>query len=207
MKRLTSRQSAILNFIRQFVHEHGEMPTRRELADQFGFSSLKGVADHLAALEKKGCLRLRPGRVRGIELIPAEPLASAATVRVPVAGEIAAGFPDQRTEDRRGTLIVDKQLLGAAAAHRLFAFRVTGESMTGRGIYPDDWVVADAETDPREGDIVVALIDGESTIKTLRRDGDRPCLSAENPDYPRMVPTGRLVIQGVVKAILRSTGQ
>ena len=94
-------------------------------------------------------------------------------------------------------------MIGCPAGHRLFALQVTGDSMKGRGIHDGDWVVADTDASPHEGDVVVALIDGENTLKTLAMKKNRYFLKAENPNFPDLIPLGEMVIQGVVRVVLR----
>jgi SOS-response transcriptional repressor LexA len=118
-------------------------------------------------------------------------------------GNIPAGCPEEHTEHWRQTLAVDQAMLGGSAGHRLFALQVNGESMEGRGIHEGDWVVADVDAPPHEGNVVVALIDGKNTMKTLARQEGRFYLKAESPNHPDWVPIDEMVIQGVVKAVLR----
>ena len=107
------------------------------------------------------------------------------------------------TEHCDRSIAVDKEMLGRSAGHRLFALKVTGDSMKGRGIHDGDWVIADSEVSQHEGDVVVALIDGESTLKTLAVVKRCYFLKAENLDYPDLIPLAEMAIQGVVKVILR----
>ena len=124
-------------------------------------------------------------------------------IGVPILGDIPAGYPELRDEHRNGTLAVDPAMLGGVAHHRLFALQVKGDSMEERGIFEGDWVVADAEATPREKDVVVALIDGENTLKTLAQKKGIFFLKAESPNHRDWIPVNELVIQGVAKAILR----
>jgi repressor LexA len=200
---LTPRQTEILDFLYEFRRKEKIVPTYREIADNFGFKSTKAATDHVYALEKKGYLRRHSGRSRGIELLNSSPLSAPKAIGVPILGDIPAGYPELRDEHRNGTLAVDPAMLGGVAHHRLFALQVKGDSMEERGIFEGDWVVADAEATPREKDVVVALIDGENTLKTLAKQRGHFFLKAESPNHRDWIPVNELVIQGVAKAILR----
>ena len=200
---LTSRQTEILDFLHEFRRKEKIVPTYREIADNFGFKSTKAATDHVCALEKKGYLRRHSGRSRGIELLNSAPLSAPKAIGVPILGDIPAGYPELRGEHRNGTLAVDPAMLGGVAHHRLFALQVKGDSMEERGICEGDWVVVDAEAIPREKDVVVALIDGENTLKTLAKQKGHFFLKAESPNHRDWIPVNELVIQGVAKAILR----
>lgn len=200
---LTDRQAAIFNFLQEFQRKEGIAPTCREIAEHFRFKSPKAVTDHLMALEKKGVIRRHGGRSRGIKLLNSESPSDKKAVTIPIMGHIPAGHPERKSEERQGTLAVDPAILAGIVNHRLFALQIKGDSMEGRGIYEGDWVVADADATPRLYDVVVALIDGESTLKTLTKQKGRFFLKAENPIYPDWIPIEELLVQGVAKAILR----
>ncbi len=200
---LTPRQSEMLNFLKEFQSKEGMAPTYREIAARFSFKSIKAASDHISTLEKKGYVRRRGGRSRGIELVPYENGISATAFSIPVLGNIPAGYPEEQTEIAHGAIAVDQMILGLTKDHRLFAIKVEGKSMEGRGIYSGDWVVVDADDPPHEGNIVVALIDGRNTLKTLARKSESFFLKAENPEYSDLIPVTEMVIQGTVKAVLR----
>jgi repressor LexA len=201
--KLTPRQIEIFDFLCEFQSKEKMAPTYREIAAHFGFKSTKAATDHVSALEKKGYLRRHGGRSRGIELITSSKRIAKKAIAVPILGNIPAGSPEQKNERRNGTLAVDANLLGNTGHHRLFALQVRGDSMIGRGIQEDDWVIADADVVPHENNVVVALIDGENTLKTLAKKNNRIYLKAENPDYNDYIPVNELIIQGAVKAIIR----
>jgi repressor LexA len=203
IENLTPRQAEILEFLHEFQRKEKIAPTYREIVGHFGFKSTKAAADHVYALEKKGYLRRHNGRSRGIELLSDARLPDTNAVAVPIMGDIPAGHPEKRDEHRNGTLAVDPAMLVGAAHHRLFALKVKGDSMENRGICEGDWVVADAEVTPREKDVVVALIDGENTLKTLAKQKGHFFLKAESSNHQDWIPINELVIQGVAKAILR----
>lgn len=200
---LTQKQNQILDFLQNFKNQEGVAPTYREISGHFGFKSTKAASDHVRALEKKGYVRLHGNRSRSIEIVFSEVNSTGDVVSIPVLGEIPAGKPEKKEENRSDTIAVDEMILGNCKGHRLFALRVTGESMMGRSICDGDWVVADADLSPNEGEVVVALIDGDTTLKTLAKKKKRFYLKSENPDYPDWIPMEEMIIQGVVKAVLR----
>ena len=200
---LTSRQEEILNFLKEFRHKGRSAPTYREIAEHFGFKSTKAATDHISALEKKGYLRRHSGKSRGIELLTSENMSTSSPVSVPLLGEIPAGSPEELAEELQDTITVDRTLLQGATGHRLFALKVKGESMLERGINDGDCVIADADVSPRKGNIVVALIDGENTLKTLAIQNGKIYLKSENPKYSDWMPVKEMVIQGVVRTVLR----
>ncbi len=203
---LTERQTEVLSYISEFQRAEGISPTYREIAGYFGFKGPKAAMDHVRALEKKGYVRRHSGRSRGIELIalPKFPKSiEGDVVAVPILGDIRAGQPVEQTQRPSGRFIVDRALIGASARHRLFALKVEGDSMTGRGIHDGDWVVADADADPVENDVVAALIDGENTLKTFAKKNGGVFLKAENPDFQDITPAEKMVIQGVVRTVIR----
>jgi repressor LexA len=195
MKELTSRQHQLLAFIESYIADNGYPPAIREMAEHMGIRSTNGVNDHLKALERKGYLSRRPGlKSRALRLIerPAaaervHPAAAereqpaAETVAVPIVGRVAAGAPVLAEEHLEGRLELDRSLVGAGA--EVFALRVQGESMIGRGILPDDIVFVRRQPSARDGQIVVALIDGEATVKTFRPAGDRIVFEPANPRW------------------------
>lgn len=201
--KLTQKQTQILAFLQDFKLREGVAPTYREISKHFGFKSTKAASDHITALEKKGYVRRHGNRSRSIELIASESVINANVVSVPLLGEIPAGKPDRKGENRSKVITIDESILGRCKGHSLFALKVTGESMTGRNIHDGDWVIADADISSREGDIVVALIDGDSTLKTLAKKNNSYYLKSENPKHPNWIPKEEIIIQGVVKALIR----
>jgi repressor LexA len=200
---LTVRQAQVLAFIREYILAEGGSPTYREIAGRFSFRSIKAAADHVGALEKKGYVRRRIGRSRGIELLTPNSIHSLSPIEVPLVGAIRAGCPETQTEHANGTLSVDRAALGSAVDHHLFALEVRGDSMEGRGIHDGDWIVADADVSPHEGDVVVALIDGKNTLKTLAKESKHFFLRAENPSHSNLIPVEEMSVQGVVKTLIR----
>ena len=122
---------------------------------------------------------------------------------IPLFGSIPAGTPQSREQEADGCVSVDIESIGYKPTRNTFALRVTGDSMIGRHILDGDFVVLEHGADPRNGQIVAALIDGESTLKTFVLKGGKPYLKAENPKYPNLIPAQELMIQGVFKALIR----
>ena len=124
-------------------------------------------------------------------------------VDISLYGSIPAGLPQTREQDAEGCVSVDVDSIGYQPTRNAFALRVTGDSMIGRHILAGDFVVLEHGPEPRHGQIVAALIDGESTLKTFLVKAGKPYLRAENPNYPDLIPAQELMIQGVFKALIR----
>lgn len=203
MTLLTRRQQQILDFLQRVQHAHGSMPSFQEIADQFGFRSLNSVTTHVRLLRQKGVLAGEPGKARALRVV--SPLAKLRSriADLPVFGSIPAGFPAAREQEAEGCVSVDVGSLGFKPTRNTFALRVTGDSMIGRHILDGDIVVLEHGPEPRNGQVVAALIDGASTLKTFVVKGGKPYLRAENPKYPDLIPAQELMIQGVFKALLR----
>ena len=206
MKPLTARQQEILDYIRSRQAEAGDTPSFREIGDHFGFKSPNAVRDHLRALARKGALEKAPGLARSLKLTTPLARLKAATVDIPLYGSIPAGFADQRDAEPAGCITVDIQTLDIKPSARTFALQVRGDSMTGKHILEGDIVICQHGREPKRGDVVAALIDNESTLKTFTIRRGKPCLKAENPRFPDLIPAADLVIQGVVTAIIRRLG-
>ena len=203
MTGLTRKQQQILDFILKRQRAEGAAPTFQEIADQFGFRSLNSVTEHLRLLRQKGCLESEPGKARSLRVT--SPLAKLRSriVDIPLFGSIPAGPPQAREQDAEGCVSVDVASLGYQPTRNAFALRVTGDSMIGRHILDGDFVVMEHGPEPRNGQVVAALIDGASTLKTFVMKGGKPYLKAENPKYPDLIPAQELMIQGVFKALIR----
>lgn len=181
---LTERQERLLRFIETSVTKRGYVPTLQEMADAMGIASLQGVKDHLTALERKGYLRRAPGRRRAIEVTqPITPI----TGSVPILGRVAAGRPLLAVENREGALSLDNSLLGTGSH---FALQVQGDSMIEAGIQEGDYVIVRQQDSATPGDIVVALLGEEVTVKRLRKKGSALFLEAANPAYEPIPLTG-----------------
>lgn len=205
MNRLTERQQEVLDFIQQQQAAEGCPPTIREISAHFGFGSPNAAMAHVTALRQKGYLRTSLGRARGLLPVqPASPRIPAHRLRsIPIFGAIPAGYPEHRAQDDEGALIVDLESLGIRPSARTFALRVRGDSMTGKGVLDGDIAVIEHGIEPRTGDIVAAMIDGQVTLKTFVLQRGKPFLRAENPRYPHLIPREELQVQGVMVALVR----
>ena len=182
-KPLTQRQQAIYDFIAKTIRSRSAPPTIREIMGVFDINSTNGVRTTLAALEKKGHIRRHARLSRGIELVDyLEPeTLSADTREVPLIGRVAAGAPILATENIESTLNVDTSLVPASG--NIFALLVHGESMRNAGILDGDVVLARQQENAERGDIVVALIGEEATVKRYSPDSDGIHLLPENDAF------------------------
>ena len=196
----TERQQEILDFIREQQDLRGMTPTTAEIMERFGFASPNAVTSHLQALERKGALLREPNKARGLVL--ADSYRDRAMVEIPIYGTIPAGLPADERQQPDGCISVDVETLRLPKGARVFALKVRGESMTGAGILSGDVVVLEFR-EPRNGEVVAALIDGETTLKRYVVQRGKPFLKAENPRFPNLIPAQELVIQGVQIALLR----
>ena len=191
---LTRRQGEVLDFVRKERSRKGKVPSTREIQRHFGFASQTAAVNHLKALERKGCLRRLPG-----DLLPVN---SDRFSQIPLLGVIPAGLPTFEEEHSEGGVAVDLSSIGLPEGARTFALTVRGDSMIGAHIQEGDVVVLEYR-EPRDGDVVAALIDGETTLKRFVLDNGRPFLKAENPAYPDLIPAMELIVQGVMVALTR----
>jgi repressor LexA len=201
MKEPTPKQKKVLDFV-QSRQLKGATPSMREIAAHFGYT-LTAAADHLRALKRKGIVKWEPRQARSIQIVSPFEKFKSATIQVPIYGGISAGYGQERAQDPKGCITIDVQSLGIRATARTFALEVRGDSMIGRHIVPGDFVILEHGKTPKPGDVVAALIDNESLLKTFVVERGKPCLKAENPKYPKIVPAGDLVIQGVMVGLFR----
>ncbi len=186
-KELTERQQAIFDFIAGIIRSRGAPPTIREIMEAFDINSTNGVRTTLAALEKKGHIRRHARLSRGIELVDQGKTTPAQydTVEVPVLGRVAAGSPILATENIDSSVHVDRSLLPSSG--EVFALSVQGDSMIEAGILDGDVVVARQQETADRGEIVVALIDDEATVKRFDPGPDAIRLLPENSSYEPIV--------------------
>ena len=203
MKDLTPKQQRIVDFILKRQRTDGVTPTQQEIANEFGFSSPNSVTQHLRLIRQKGHLKSDPGKARSLRIT--SPLAKLRSrlADIPVFGSIPAGTPQTREQDAEGCITVDVKSLGFTPTRNTSALRVDGDSMIGRHICDGDIVILEHGPEPRPGQIVAALIDRKSTLKTFIQKGNKRFLKAENPAYPNLIPSEELMIQGVFKALIR----
>jgi repressor LexA len=193
---LTGRQAEILQAIRSHIAEHQRPPSQPELAKALGLASTNGVFKHLAALEKKGAIELAPGIARGIRLKEKSGL--------PLIGHVAAGSPMLAIENTLGHYAVDPSLFNPRADYLL---QVRGLSMKDEGILEGDWVVVHRTTAAKSGQIVVARIGDDVTVKRLKMRGHKAELIPANPDFETLhldLNHVKLWIEGVVVGLIRN---
>jgi repressor LexA len=203
MTDLTRRQQQILDFIQKAHRATGTLPSYQEIADHFGFRSLNSVTEHIRLLRNKGVLESEPGKARSLRVVSPLLRLKKQVVDIPVFGSIPAGFAEDRVQEAKGCVSIDIQSLGIKPSAVAFALEVKGDSMIGKYIAPGDTVVIEPRAEPKTGDVVAALIDGESTLKTYMTRNGKPYLKAENLRYPDLIPAQELVIQGVMVALIR----
>ncbi|GIU75573.1 MAG: LexA repressor [Bryobacteraceae bacterium] len=205
--RLTARQQQIYDFILAYRRENGCSPSIPEIQRQFGIHSPNGVAGHLRALAAKGVIRLSQRGSRRIDVPQEREAAPARVCALPVYGAVPAGPPQPVSgAGPAGEAWLDEALLGFRPKPGSFVLKVRGDSMKDAGILDGDLVLVEPNPEPRAGQIVVALIDGESTLKRLVKVRGAWYLKAENPAYPELHPRADLVIQGVVRTVIRRLG-
>jgi len=200
---LTKKQEAVRKFIDSELKAVRACPTHREIASHFGFSSPNAAARHLKALVKKGFLIAEQGKARALQVQTFPGVARGAIAEIPLFGSIPAGFGDEREQEPEGCVLVDVSTIGFKPTRNTFCLRVKGDSMIGRHICDGDIVILEHGPEPRHGQIVAALIDRKSTLKTFVKKGSKHFLKAENPAYPNLIPGEELMIQGVFKGLIR----
>ncbi len=195
---LTARQAEILEMIRTYVAETGMPPSRPELAKLLGIASTNGVFKHLDALARKGAIELIPNAARGIKVL-AEP-------GMPLIGQVAAGSPVMAIENMLGRYPVDPSLFNPRADYML---QVRGLSMKDIGILDGDWLVVHRTTEAKNGQIVVARLGDDVTVKRLKIRGDKAELIPANPDFQTLhldLKRHALNIVGIAVGVIRNLG-
>jgi len=206
MKGLTPRQQEILDFVSRSIREHGYPPTIREIGRAFGIRSPNGVNDHLKALQRKGFLNREDLKSRAITPTRLGEISLTGNmVEVPLLGRVAAGQPLLAVENIEDKVLVDKFFLGSAEG--VFALRVKGESMIEDGIHDGDFLFVRKQPRAERGSVVVALIEGEATVKRFYPEGDRvrfqPANAAMKPIYVRASDFRETQILGIVVGVFR----
>ena len=190
MARTSNKREQILNFLTQFMNEHGYAPTVREICNAVGLQSTATVHYHLTALRDAGLIEMDEMKKRAISLPDAQ-----RADRIPVVGVVTAGVPILATENIEGYIPWDGE-------SGCFVLRVRGDSMIGAGILDGDKVVVRPQPDAENGQIVVALLDDSATVKRLKKTGRDVWLMPENPSY-EPIPDNEAKILGRVKALIR----
>jgi repressor LexA len=204
MSDLSKKQEAVRTFIASELASGRPCPSHREIAVHFGFASSYAAACHIQALLKKGALIAEAGKARALRLAEnAKPIRRAAVAEIPLFGSIPAGFGQDREQEAEGCVTVDIATIGFKPTRNTFALRVVGDSMIGRHVCNGDIVILEHGPEPGHGQIVAALIDRKSTLKTFLLKNNKPFLKAENPKYPDLIPSEELMIQGVFRGLIR----
>lgn len=198
--RITDRQQEIYEFIRQFLASRGIPPTMREIGEQFGIRSTNGVEKHLSALEQRGVILRERGKSRGIFLQAGD----RTVFTVPLLGRVAAGQPVLSPENREDDISIDLSLFSIRSGQRLFALRVKGESMIDAHIMDGDVVLVRQQSSAQNNDIIVAQVEGDSTVKRYFLEKDRIRLQPENKAMqPVVLDRGDFRILGKVVGVMR----
>ena len=205
-KKLTPRQREVLEYISRMIKKSGIPPTIREIGKNFGISSTNGVRAILSSLVKKGYIKRKPLVSRGIELVKevkSSLVSDDSSISVPILGRIAAGLPVLAVENIEGSITLDKNFF---TGERIFSLRVEGESMKGAGIFDGDYVVARHQPSADKGDIVVAIIGDEATVKKYYPENGRVRLEPANPEFRSIIVERKapgFLIAGKVIGLLR----
>ncbi len=201
MLKLTPRQAEILAFIKQCLEDNGYPPTRAEIAQQLGFKSPNAAEEHLKALARKGAIEMTPGASRGIRIPGFEP--STEEEGLPIIGRVAAGAPILAQQHVEESCRINPEFFHPRADYLL---RVRGMSMKDIGILDGDLLAVHTTKEARNGQIVVARIDDEVTVKRFKREGDKVWLIAENPEFAPIeidLEAQDLVIEGLSVGVIR----
>jgi repressor LexA len=196
---LTERQKNVLDFIQREQREKGVTPSTREIQSHFGFASQTSVMQYLAALERKGFLDRHPRKARAL----ITPAMKVRITDIPIYGQIPAGMSALTEQTIDGHVSLDARSANISRNRSTFALCVRGDSMIGAHIVDGDIVILEESKEVHNGDIVAALIDGETTLKRYVVEHGRPYLKAENPRYPNLIPARELKIQGVMVSLIR----
>ncbi len=197
---LTKLESSVYQYLLDYTAEHTYQPSIRDIGRQFKIKSTKTVSDLLQSLANKGYIERDPTRSRGVRLVGFQGVVGATPI--PYYGRVHAGEPALLPEHREGYITIDRRFL---PSDRIFILKISGDSMTGRGINDGDFVMVDPDTIARSNDIVAARLGDEATIKTLAFDGDSTVLRAANPADRDIVvrTTDDFKIIGVICGVFR----
>ncbi|SFO91329.1 transcriptional repressor LexA [Pseudomonas borbori] len=201
MLKLTSRQAEILTFIKHCLDDNGYPPTRAEIAQALGFKSPNAAEEHLKALARKGAIEMTPGASRGIRIPGYEP--NNTEEGLPVIGRVAAGAPILAQQNVEDSCRINPEFFHPKADYLL---RVRGMSMKDIGIVDGDLLAVHTTREARNGQIVVARIDDEVTVKRFKREGNKVWLIAENPEFAPIevnLEEQELIIEGLSVGVIR----
>lgn len=208
---LTDRQRDILSFIEQFRNENGYPPTLREIGKKFEIASTFGVKRHLEALVKKGFINVESNASRGISSLKSDFESSSDGLihsesiftKIPIVGRVAAGTPILAIENVEGSLVLDPSFLKKSGEY--FALKVRGDSMTEAGIFDGDFVIVSSQREANNGEVVVAMLNDEVTVKTYERKSNSISLIPQNKNYTPIAVTEKsnFSILGKVSGVIR----
>ena len=196
MEKLTKRQSEILELIREFLQVTGFPPTRSEIASQFGFRSANAAEEHLRALARKGYINIKPGTSRGIRLTDG--------IGIPIIGKVAAGNPILSESNIQGRAGIDPNLF---KPHADYLLKVRGMSMRDAGILEGDLIAVNRKSSIRSGQIIVARVNNEVTVKRFRRQASDVQLISENPEFPPItvdLKRDQFEVEGLAVGVIRN---
>lgn len=202
MLKLTPRQAEILAFIKQCLEDNGYPPTRAEIALKLGFKSPNAAEEHLKALARKGAIEMTPGASRGIRIPGFEPNVDEEE-GLPVIGRVAAGAPIMAQQHIEESCRINPAFFSPRADYLL---RVRGMSMKDIGIFDGDLLAVHTTREARNGQVVVARLDDEVTVKRFKREGNKVWLIAENPDFEPIevnLEEQNLIIEGLSVGVIR----
>ncbi len=201
MTYMTEKQRDVLDYIRRRILATGVAPTLQEIATHFGFRSTASAQKHVGLLERKGFLRREKHQKRGLVLADGKPVLSPPSLELPLFGAVAAGSPIESFPGDE-TITVPPDFMGSGSN---FVLKVRGDSMVDEGIHDGDLVVVHSTSEAAEGDMVVALVGDEVTLKRIYREsGGRIRLQPSNAELaPLVVPEGDVTVQGTVVGLLR----
>ncbi|WP_165680765.1 transcriptional repressor LexA [Metapseudomonas otitidis] len=201
MLKLTPRQAEILAFIKRCLEDNGYPPTRAEIAQELGFKSPNAAEEHLKALARKGAIEMTPGASRGIRIPGFEPATEEGGL--PVIGRVAAGAPILAQQNIEESCRINPDFFHPKADYLL---RVRGMSMKDIGIFDGDLLAVHSTREARNGQVVVARLGDEVTVKRFKREGDKVWLIAENPEFKPIevdLHEQELVIEGLSVGVIR----
>ena len=178
---LTDIQRSVLQYVQTHLTQNHRPPTVRDVMRHFKWNSPQSARKHLLALEEKGYLEREDNTARGLKITGDNSVG----ISIPILGKVAAGMPLLAEENREGTMMVDSSM--ARGGKNLFALTVRGDSMINAHILPGDKVIVQQTTHASPGEIVVALIEGEATVKTFRKTSSKVVLEPANPKYKDIV--------------------
>ena len=203
MQKLTPRQAEILAFIKRCLEDNGYPPTRAEIAQELGFKSPNAAEEHLKALARKGAIEMTPGASRGIRIPGFEPKTAANEDELPIIGRVAAGAPILAEQNVEDACRINPAFFNPRADYLL---RVRGQSMKDVGILDGDLLAVHVTREARNGQIVVARLGEEVTVKRFKREGSKVWLIAENPEFAPIevdLEEQELTIEGLSVGVIR----